>query len=381
MASTKQQTSIMQDGLIWAGLSIFWLTTYAIVCAVNGKMPAVTDREIPSSLFSIGGVFSMDRPVLEVVWRTTCAALFGIAALGICDLCYARYTKARWFALHVIANAWIAVLSLPDLYLILTDPVHTLSQRVTPNHWPTSLVFSVHVYHMAFFRNLDWVDWLHHILMVVIGAPLLITGELGPLMNFNHFFMCGVPGGIDYAMLFAVKHGWMKPLSEKGYNAAINVWIREPALVAVATLGFMQLHLQPSKLFTWITAVRVFLMALCCWNGLFFMERVVGNYHVNAYKDKVAAREKESHSQIAKGGAPKALPPSPDAYETEEHIAVGLPGLGMRVNVSKQDLTEINEINAQSAAEHTRAAPRAEAYPASADNGKQHYQWGKQHYQ
>ena len=49
----------------------------------------------------------------------------------------------------------------------------------------------------------------------------------------------------------------------------------------------------------------------------------------------------------------------------------------MRVNVSKQDLTEIN---AQSAAEHTRA-PRDEAYPASADNGKQHYQWGKQHYQ
>jgi hypothetical protein len=121
MASTKQ-TSIMQDGLIWAGLSIFWLTTYAIVCAVNGKMPAVTDREIPSSLFSIGGVFSMDRPVLEVVWRTTCAALFGIAALGICDLCYARYTKARWFALHVIANAWIAVLSLPDLYSPMTLP-------------------------------------------------------------------------------------------------------------------------------------------------------------------------------------------------------------------------------------------------------------------
>ena len=26
--------------------------------------------------------------------------------------------------------------------------------------------------------------------MVVIGAPMLITGEVGPLMNFNNFFMC-----------------------------------------------------------------------------------------------------------------------------------------------------------------------------------------------
>ena len=51
--------------------------------------------------------------------------------------------------------------------------------------------------------------------MVVIGAPLLITGEMGHLMNFNHFFMCGLPGGADYAMLFAVKHGWMQPLTEK----------------------------------------------------------------------------------------------------------------------------------------------------------------------
>ena len=43
-----------------------------------------------------------------------------------------------------------------------------------------------------------------HATVVLIGAPMLITGELGPLRNFNHFFMCGVPGGADYVMLFAV---------------------------------------------------------------------------------------------------------------------------------------------------------------------------------
>ena len=86
-----------------------------------------------------------------------------------------------------------------------SDPIPALTLRETVNHWPTSLVFSIHLYHMLFFNNLYFIDWLHHILMVVIGAPLLIVGEMGHLMNFNHFFMCGVPGGADYAMLFFVK--------------------------------------------------------------------------------------------------------------------------------------------------------------------------------
>ena len=196
------------------------------------------------------------------------AGLFGVAALGLCDVFYARHTKARWFALHVIANGWIALLCLPDLFLIATDPLRAMTVRETVNHWPTSLVFSVHVYHMLFFSNLQFIDWLHHILMVVIGAPLLITGEMGHLMNFNHFFMCGLPGGADYAMLFAVKHGWMQPLTEKRINAAINVWVREPALVVTATLGFIQMHTQNQAHFGWgIGAVRIFLMLLAMWNG------------------------------------------------------------------------------------------------------------------
>ena len=58
-----------------------------------------------------------------------------------------------------------------------SDPIPALTLRETVNHWPTSLVFSIHLYHMLFFNNLYFIDWLHHILMVVIGAPLLIVDE------------------------------------------------------------------------------------------------------------------------------------------------------------------------------------------------------------
>ena len=383
------------------GLSSFWITSYFIACAVYGKVPSVTEGDPPSRLFSLGGVLSMQRPVVEVVWRTTCAGLCGIGALAVCDVLYARHTKARYFALHVIANTWITCLCVPDCYYLLTDPVNALSKSSTPNHWPTALVFSIHLYHMLFFSGLQWIDWLHHILMVIVGAPLLITGEIGPLMNFNHFFMCGVPGGVDYLMLFCVKHGWMSPLTEKRYNAAINVWVREPALMCTATFGYMQLHLQPEQVGS-LSLVRVCLIGLACWNGLFFMERVVGNYHVCAYKARKAsqaARESEGDAAAPRtaaaaaaqkellpprakaspgvvagraGGAferPSAAADDDDAYETEEHISIGLPGLGMRTSVSKQDLTEINSLMTTEAAAANGSKPaaqraREEAYPA-----------------
>lgn len=105
---------------------------------------------------------------------------------------------------------------------------------------------------------------------------MLITAEVGPLMDYNHFFMCGVPGGIDYLMLFLVKHGWMKPMGEKRLNSAINVWFRAPCLISVAVFAYIQLFIQHAPLY--IRCFRCFLLALASWNGLFFMERVVGNY-------------------------------------------------------------------------------------------------------
>lgn len=255
MAQTRSMATA-SPGASWLqmfGLSAIFFATFVTMCAVNGDLPSLTDRDVPARMFQMGGVFGMDRTSIEVLWLTTQAAFVGMGALGVCDFVYARHTQSRWFALHVIANVWISILCLPDVYKMCTDPVEALKTRTT-DHWPTSLVFSVHVYHMLFFRNLQWVDWMHHILMVVIGArlrshaspppaecaawppapraalpappcptraavpagaPLLITGELGPLMNFNNFWMCGVPGGTDYAMLFAVKHGWMLPITEK----------------------------------------------------------------------------------------------------------------------------------------------------------------------
>ena len=42
------------------------------------------------------------------------------------------------------------------------------------------------------------------------------------------FFICGLPGGVDYAMLSAVRYGFMDELTEKYINTHLNTWIRIP---------------------------------------------------------------------------------------------------------------------------------------------------------
>eukprot|EP00304_Pavlova_gyrans_P006898 CAMPEP_0206047602 /NCGR_PEP_ID=MMETSP1466-20131121/21656_1 /ASSEMBLY_ACC=CAM_ASM_001126 /TAXON_ID=44452 /ORGANISM="Pavlova gyrans, Strain CCMP608" /LENGTH=286 /DNA_ID=CAMNT_0053422621 /DNA_START=16 /DNA_END=876 /DNA_ORIENTATION=+ len=280
-----------------------------------------------------------------------------MAALGVLDVTCARHTKARWFFLHAWANLAISLLCLPDLFFVVYDPLVALASRETI-HWPMALVFSVHVYHVAFFKDLNWIDWLHHIIMIAVGAPMLITGEVGPLMNFNNFWMCGVPGGIDYCMLFCVKQGWMEPLTEKRYNSMINVWMRAPFLVCTGTLVYLQMFVQHLEAVPrYVSYTRVFLMLLACWNALFFMERVVGNFHVCEYKAKLAKKEVKRHSQhqkldtAANASSETLSPPRAGTdrndffeegpYDTDEHVGATL---FMAKTISHKDLEELAEM-------------------------------------
>jgi len=58
--------------------------------------------------------------------------------------------------------------------------------------------------------------------MVVLGCPAIMFAAMGPTVNFNFLFVCGIPGGLDYFMLVRVKEGLMKPLEEKRINTLVN---------------------------------------------------------------------------------------------------------------------------------------------------------------
>jgi hypothetical protein len=47
-------------------------------------------------------------------------------------------------------------------------------------------------------------------------------------VNSLLFFITGIPGAMDYAMLSMVKENLMDKLEEKRLNTHINVWLRMP---------------------------------------------------------------------------------------------------------------------------------------------------------
>eukprot|EP00937_MAST-01D_sp_MAST-1D-sp2_P004097 g4097.t1 len=184
--------------------------------------------------------------------------------------------SARWFALHSLANTAIAATGLRDVLAVLARPAHAMQGSVrswTPSH----LAFAVHLYHAVAFGKLRAEDVLHHVLFVgVFGAAANFTMRWGPVVNCLLFFITGVPGAIDYAMLAAVKQGLLPPLREKRANALINTYVRNPGLLFVATIifactrsGKTQVHPAASGL----------VALLAYGNGTFYGAQVVADYH------------------------------------------------------------------------------------------------------
>lgn len=67
----------------------------------------------------------------------------GMAILKIADEAVFKAENGHYFALHVIANAAITILCLPDVYFMVTEPVKALSTK-EPSFISPRLVFSMY---------------------------------------------------------------------------------------------------------------------------------------------------------------------------------------------------------------------------------------------
>merc|ERR1712137_984366 len=74
--------------------------------------------------------------------------------------------------------------------------------------------------------------------------PMAWLLQPGPFLGHGAFWASGLPGGLDYAMLVAVKKKWLSSLTEKRINTQIHVWMRCPGCLYHA-------------LFCWIAMVEI----------------------------------------------------------------------------------------------------------------------------
>lgn len=183
-----------------------------------------------------------------------------------------------YYAVHAVHNAMI-------VYLTMGDVLHTFMDFSYLTFYPMNVdavkwCIALHFYHiLMYWRSFRYDDWLHHVLMIGIAIPIgtMLSSHL--LMGLSLFFTTGLPGGIDYALLFAVRNGWIESMKEKQINTFLNVWIRSPGCIAHATLTVI-FALQKKSYLALIPAFLTF------WNGQYFMEKVVSDYSARRVSDK-----------------------------------------------------------------------------------------------
>ncbi len=197
-------------------------------------------------------------------------------AFCILDNVLSKYTRLEgiYYLLHAAHNGLIVKSAYKD---VLNTWTGFGSVSHEPNMYALELVFALHFYHLCvYWRKFRFDDWLHHILMIGIALPVGGYFPSGSLLGYGLFFTTGLPGGIDYALLFLVRNGWLNRTIEKRINAWLNVWVRSPGCASHACFTFAYVSLTAIP-FTGMWWAGMMTGLLTYWNGQYFMRQVVEN--------------------------------------------------------------------------------------------------------
>lgn len=193
--------------------------------------------------------------------------------IGIDRYLTATGLQKPYYAVHVLHNAMIVALTAGDVWASLMD---FNSIFVRPIAWPAVYIcYALHAYHIyEYWRVFYMDDWLHHVLMIGIALPLGSLSRSGALMGATLFFTTGLPGGINYALLFAERNGWISKGVEKAINVPVHMWLRSPGCVATAALTVAASQ-SASGSTGWDRGTALLISALTFWNGIYFANQVI----------------------------------------------------------------------------------------------------------
>lgn len=193
------------------------------------------------------------------------------------DYSLGKKVKGKYYLNHLINNIYIVYLTLPDVVYTYTNFNNILDYKV--NYEPALSTISLHTYHIIwYYKSLRIIDWMHHILMVIFALPFGITANSGSLLGHSLFYLTGLPGAIDYLLLFLVKNNFIKSIVEKKFNSKINVWLRCPGCIAHSTISMLAYFSKYSQynLFDKFSIIVTSLLTFI--NGVYFMKEIVINY-------------------------------------------------------------------------------------------------------
>lgn len=192
--------------------------------------------------------------------------------------------EGRYYANHALANAAIVSLTAKN---VLDCYLMNFSATSEELYTPKEIVYGLHFYHMLMYhKKMRFDDWLHHGLMVGVALPLTELVPASTILGHSMFFINGLPGMIDYSLLFLNRNNMISKYTEKSVNRILNTWIRCPG--CVMTTGFILMNIGMNyDVMTIQQKMASFAMAGCVyWNGVYFMDQVVRDYALTSTYNK-----------------------------------------------------------------------------------------------
>jgi hypothetical protein len=214
--------------------------------------------------------------IIDIINLSIVNELFNIFLIDFSFLLYNYILKinysntARWFLLHSIINMIVVYYSINDVITCIKYNNECYNIKWNDNSIKVyNYAFMLHIYHILFFK-LTYDDMLHHSLMVGICGILCYKLQ-SILSSLALFFLSGLPGGIDYFLLYLVKKKLLKSLSEKNVYIIISAYIRSPGCILTTFIGMNGVFNnyntgEYKKVF-----LLLLMLLLIFWNGQYYL--------------------------------------------------------------------------------------------------------------
>lgn len=188
--------------------------------------------------------------------------------------------EGRYYFNHMICNSVVVYNTFNSMI-----NCYNLTNMITTNelnnlYIAKYAVYGLHIYHILwYYKKLRRDDWIHHILMIGLVLPLT---DLMPQHNiFSHglFFTTGLPGLIDYTLLFLNRNNVINRITEKNVNSFLNVWIRGPGCIMNTCMGICIISMNYNTFTLYQLYSSIIMGSLLYWNGIYFMKQTLLDYN------------------------------------------------------------------------------------------------------
>jgi len=134
--------------------------------------------------------------------------------------------RTRWLLIHLIGNLIISGLTVENTYYTLTQPETSMIPLGYFNP-AIQIMMAMHVYHCLFY-SVSREDLFDHIVYIFFLSTFGIIWDWGRVVDGLLFFMCGLPGAIDYFALIV-----FPGKTETSLNEAITLYFRSPFMSVI----------------------------------------------------------------------------------------------------------------------------------------------------